>query len=97
MFLPKFDPQKPSGVYGEMTPHGQKTYVGQDGALFDGRTYEFVRYVDGPPSQPEPVPQTVSCNRCGKLYHLGRTDKTRELAMKRMREHLKKEHGVEVQ
>lgn len=80
-----------------MTPHGQETYVGQDGALFDGRTYEFVRYADGRAPQPEPVPQTVSCNRCGKVYQLGGTDKTRELAMKRMREHLKKEHGVEVQ
>ena len=91
--VPKLNMDRPHGVYGEIKDGIPGSYIGQDGHLFDMRTHEWVRDVDG--AVPGPV-ESFSCKECGKTYKVGRTAASRALAMSNMKKHLAKKHGIEL-
>ena len=65
---------------------------------------EFPEGAPEPPKAPEPEPEpqpaeqkVVTCNKCGKQYKAGHTEKTMAVAVKRMKAHLEKEHGIKLE
>jgi len=48
-----------------------------------------------PPEKPKPT-NVLKCKACGKTYKLGPTAATQALAQKRMKDHLRQAHGVEL-
>jgi len=82
-------------------------YLTQDGKNHDPdsglEVNELGVIVEG---EPEPVPnetelldkpqEVMTCNLCGKQYKLGPTEKTKNRAVQRVKNHMKKEHGIEL-
>lgn len=104
----KLDRQRPFGIFFS----GNRSFIGQDGRLFDRQTEEEVT-LDGTPlpadtgssGDPGDAPQPqggvdstkVSCNQCGKEFTLPADPTARKLALGKLRAHLKKEHGIELE
>ena len=94
----KLDQSKP---YGKAFV-GPDTYFGQDGRYFNMETLEEVVLEQAATPTPQEAkapqePATVSCKECGKSYKLGPTEKTKAVAVQRMKAHLEKEHGINLE
>lgn len=93
----KLDTSRPYGVFFD----GPNSWYGQDGRLFDKRTFEEVIRNPAPPPVSEPPkpqePDKATCEKCGKAFTLPAGPKGRQLALGRLRAHLAREHGITVE
>ena len=93
----KLNENKPYGIYSE----GPNSYFGQDGRIFNMQTLEEVVRpgTAATPEQPQerPTEEVGVCKVCGKEYKCGPTEKTKAIAIARLKAHLEKEHGIDTE
>jgi len=99
------DRSRPYGRYMARVDGMDVMYFTQDGKNHDPDSGCEVDEL-GLKKEPESVPndtdlldkpqEVMTCNLCGKQYKLGPSDKTKNRAIQRVKNHMKKEHGLEL-